>query len=94
MKTLPESQKVESQDLIKTIDYQRDLNHGIQVSGPLWIRSFGKWWGTIHGFAETRDPNVCLGFDPRYRAKGHVNQRVEKTLASIFWVFEFWGLRN
>jgi hypothetical protein len=35
------SRKVESQDLIRTVDWQRDLYCGIQVVGPAWIRSLG-----------------------------------------------------
>jgi hypothetical protein len=34
VKTPPESRKVESWDLIRTIDWQRDLDHGIQVADP------------------------------------------------------------
>jgi hypothetical protein len=41
VKTPPESQKVESRDLIRTVDWQRDLDHGIQVVRPSWIRSLG-----------------------------------------------------
>jgi hypothetical protein len=94
VKTPPESRKVESWDLVRTVDCQRDLDRGIQVVGPSWIRSFGKRWGVVRGFAETRDPDACLGVDPRYRAKGHVNQRAEKTLASVFRVFGFRGSKN
>jgi hypothetical protein len=94
VKTLPESQKVESQDLIRTVDCQRDLDCGIQVAGPSWIRIFGKWWGVVRGFTETRDPDAFLGVDPRFRAKGHVNKRAKKTLYSVFWVFGFRGSKN
>jgi hypothetical protein len=41
-----------------------------------------------------RDPNACLGVDPRFRAKGHGNKRAEKTLDSVFQVFGFWGSGN
>jgi hypothetical protein len=41
VKTPPESRKVESRDLIRTVDWQRDLDRGIQVVGPSWIRSLG-----------------------------------------------------
>jgi hypothetical protein len=41
VKTPPKSRKVESRDLIKTIDWQRDMDHGIQAVGPSWIRCLG-----------------------------------------------------
>jgi hypothetical protein len=94
VKTRPESRKVESRDLVRIIDCQRDLDHGIQVVEPSWIRIFGKQWGVVCGFAETQDPDACLGVDPRYRVKGHVNQRSKKTLASVLQVFRFRGSKN
>jgi hypothetical protein len=49
-------------------------------------QKFGKRWRVVHGFAEIRDPDTCLRIDPRFREKGHADERAEKTLVSGFQI--------
>jgi hypothetical protein len=57
-------------------------------------QKFGKRWSVVRGFTETRDPDACLGVDPRFRVKGHVDKRAEKTLASVFSGFQILGIEE
>jgi hypothetical protein len=52
-------------------------------------QKFGKRWSVVPGFTEIRDPDAFLRVEPRFRAKGHVDERAEKNISlglSGFWI--------
>jgi hypothetical protein len=57
-------------------------------------QNFGKRWRVVHGFAEIQDPDTCLRIDPRFRAKGHADERFEKNLVFGLSGFQILGIQE